>query len=513
MSGVTRVLVVGAGHTGLVAAIHLAARGLDVTVLEHAATPGGATSSGEVTLPGFVHDHCAAFAPMAVRRPAMRELELDVDWIDPPVVMAHPFDDGSAIALHRDAAATAASLGPAGAGWAAAMERMLPQARPAGRGDPRAAAAGARRAAARAGAAAAPRRAGRRRFLAVRRGARAGRCSTATAGDRVAGGVGAARRPAADHGGERRVRLPAAAASGQSHGWPFPRTGMQALADALARRAAAHGAQRALHGARSSRSWCAAAASTGVRLAGGEEVAADAVAHHGQRGRARAAAARRRAARAAAAAARALALRDRARSRSTTRSPARCRGRPPRRASAGVVHVGRRAARAGCAPRPPGGAARCRSVPRWSSASSRCTTRRARRRASTRSTSTATCRTATTCPTTRSPRASRRSSSASRPGSRALVLAARSARRAQTERENPSLVGGDLGGGAMELDQSSSSGPRRACAATGRRCAACTSPARRSHPGPPVHGMTGRSAARALLARPQVRSSGGRRDV
>ena len=37
----TRVLVVGAGHNGLVAAIHLAAHGLDVTVLEHAPRPGG----------------------------------------------------------------------------------------------------------------------------------------------------------------------------------------------------------------------------------------------------------------------------------------------------------------------------------------------------------------------------------------------------------------------------------------------------------------------------------------
>jgi phytoene dehydrogenase-like protein len=96
---VTRVLVVGAGHNGLVAAIHLAAAGLEVTVLEQAAAPGGATASGEVTLPGFVHDHCAGFAPMAVVNPAVRELELDIEWIDPPVAMAHPFDDGSAVAL------------------------------------------------------------------------------------------------------------------------------------------------------------------------------------------------------------------------------------------------------------------------------------------------------------------------------------------------------------------------------------------------------------------------------
>src|SRR3954465_36355 len=113
----TRVLVVGAGHNGLVAAIHLAAHGLDVTVLEHAPRPGGATTSAEVTLPGFVHDHCAGFAPMTAAPPGVRGLEVGVEWIAPAAAVAHPFPDGSAIALHRDVEATAASLGRAGDGW------------------------------------------------------------------------------------------------------------------------------------------------------------------------------------------------------------------------------------------------------------------------------------------------------------------------------------------------------------------------------------------------------------
>ena len=124
-----RILVIGAGHNGLVAAIHLASRGLEVTVLEHAPRPGGATSSSELTLPGFVHDHCAAFVPMSAASPAIRELKLERDglvWIDPPQVLAHPFADGSAIALHRSVDATLASLGAAGAGWKAAMKQMLP---------------------------------------------------------------------------------------------------------------------------------------------------------------------------------------------------------------------------------------------------------------------------------------------------------------------------------------------------------------------------------------------------
>ncbi len=108
-----RVLVVGSGSNGLVCAINLARAGLDVTVLEHAPHPGGASSSGEITLPGFVHDHCAAFNPMTVASPAMRELELEDEglrWINSDAVMAHPFLDGTAIGLHRDLETTVASL-------------------------------------------------------------------------------------------------------------------------------------------------------------------------------------------------------------------------------------------------------------------------------------------------------------------------------------------------------------------------------------------------------------------
>src|SRR5918995_569229 len=63
--GMTRVVVIGAGHNGLTAGIYLADHGVDVTVLEHAARPGGASSAFPGTLPRFVHDGHAAFLPMA----------------------------------------------------------------------------------------------------------------------------------------------------------------------------------------------------------------------------------------------------------------------------------------------------------------------------------------------------------------------------------------------------------------------------------------------------------------
>jgi phytoene dehydrogenase-like protein len=126
-------VVVGAGCSGLVCAIHLARAGLSVTVLEHAAAPGGGAVSVEATLPGFIHDHCAGFNPMTVASPAMRELELEAEgvrWISPSAIMAHPFEDGTAIALHRDLELTVASLEAAHPGTGRAWQDLIEQYRP-----------------------------------------------------------------------------------------------------------------------------------------------------------------------------------------------------------------------------------------------------------------------------------------------------------------------------------------------------------------------------------------------
>ena len=122
-----RALVIGSGPNGLLCAIRLAAAGLDVTVLEQADAPGGGISSSQATLPGFVHDICAGFFPLAAASPAFEGLELErhgLEWINPPVPMAHPFADGSAIALHRDLGATAASLERAAPGAGGAWEAL-----------------------------------------------------------------------------------------------------------------------------------------------------------------------------------------------------------------------------------------------------------------------------------------------------------------------------------------------------------------------------------------------------
>jgi phytoene dehydrogenase-like protein len=95
-------------------AIALARAGLHVTVFEANATAGGGARSAALTLPGFVHDTCSAVHPFAVASPFWRTLPLadyGLRWIEPPVMVAHPFDDGTAVAVERSAAVTADRLG------------------------------------------------------------------------------------------------------------------------------------------------------------------------------------------------------------------------------------------------------------------------------------------------------------------------------------------------------------------------------------------------------------------
>ena len=53
-------IVVGSGPNGLAAAIVIAQTGRRVIVFEAEPTIGGGARSGELTLPGFVHDLCSA---------------------------------------------------------------------------------------------------------------------------------------------------------------------------------------------------------------------------------------------------------------------------------------------------------------------------------------------------------------------------------------------------------------------------------------------------------------------
>jgi phytoene dehydrogenase-like protein len=110
-------VVVGSGPNGLAAAITLAREGCSVLVLEANATIGGGVRSAELTLPGFLHDVCSAIYPMAAGSPFFEMLPLKrfgLDWIEPEIPLAHPLDDGRAVALHRSITETAEALGRAG---------------------------------------------------------------------------------------------------------------------------------------------------------------------------------------------------------------------------------------------------------------------------------------------------------------------------------------------------------------------------------------------------------------
>ncbi|WP_330333091.1 NAD(P)/FAD-dependent oxidoreductase [Streptomyces sp. NBC_00536] len=113
-------IVVGAGPNGLAAAVALAQRGLSVTVLEAAETIGGGTRTSELTLPGLLHDHCAAVHPMAVASPFLRSLALErhgLTWAWPEIDLAHPLDRGPAAVLRRSLDETVRGLGADGDAW------------------------------------------------------------------------------------------------------------------------------------------------------------------------------------------------------------------------------------------------------------------------------------------------------------------------------------------------------------------------------------------------------------
>src|SRR5688500_2001422 len=120
-------IVIGAGPNGLTGANILADAGLDVLVLEAQSAPGGAVRSAELTEPGFVSDCFSAFYPLGIASPHLRALDLGshgLEWLNAPVVVAHPHSDGSCVALHRDVERTATSVGRFAAEDAEAWRRL-----------------------------------------------------------------------------------------------------------------------------------------------------------------------------------------------------------------------------------------------------------------------------------------------------------------------------------------------------------------------------------------------------
>ncbi len=235
-------VVIGSGPNGLVAAIILAQAGLDVVVHEAADRIGGGMRTEELTLPGFRHDVCSSIHPLGRSSAAFRQLELDVEWIESPACVAHPFDDREAALLLRDVGETADGLGadagayrgfvgPLARSWRS-IERLLLEPFPL---DVRAPFELVR-------------------DLGIARSARTLRAALGSAravAERTFTGD-AARGLFAGNAAHSLLpleRRPSAAFAltllvlGHAVGWPFPRGGSQSLADALADRLLASGGE------------------------------------------------------------------------------------------------------------------------------------------------------------------------------------------------------------------------------------------------------------------------------
>ncbi len=122
-------VIVGSGPNGLAAAIELARAGKSVVIYEAKDTIGGGARTLELTLPGYWHDVCSAIHPLGVGSPFFKTLPLEqfgLEWIHPEILMAHPFDDGTASQLMRSIEATISTLDPGdGPAYKALMEPFV----------------------------------------------------------------------------------------------------------------------------------------------------------------------------------------------------------------------------------------------------------------------------------------------------------------------------------------------------------------------------------------------------
>jgi phytoene dehydrogenase-like protein len=107
-------IVVGSGPNGLAAAIAVAEKGGSVLLLEAASEIGGGVRTAELMRPGVKHDVCSSVYPLAIASPYLSRLPLEkhgLSWVQPKAAVAHPLDDGTAVLLKTSLEETAEGLG------------------------------------------------------------------------------------------------------------------------------------------------------------------------------------------------------------------------------------------------------------------------------------------------------------------------------------------------------------------------------------------------------------------
>ncbi|WP_320672063.1 phytoene desaturase family protein [Patulibacter defluvii] len=126
------VVVVGGGHNGLVAAIELAAAGLDVVLVERDERVGGACKHGEPTAPGYVHDLYATNQNLFLASPLFQQRAADLErhgltfaTTDRP--FANVFPGERSLRVYQDTARTLELLREHSPGDADGWERLSAQ--------------------------------------------------------------------------------------------------------------------------------------------------------------------------------------------------------------------------------------------------------------------------------------------------------------------------------------------------------------------------------------------------
>ena len=110
------VVVIGAGHNGLIVAGYLAKAGVSVCVVEKADFVGGAVNTLEVTKPGFKHDTGGTWHGLIQSNPLITNDELGLTskyglkYLHPETLMANVFPDDTAIIQYKDVDKTCQSI-------------------------------------------------------------------------------------------------------------------------------------------------------------------------------------------------------------------------------------------------------------------------------------------------------------------------------------------------------------------------------------------------------------------
>ena len=107
------VLIIGAGHNGLILSNYLAKAGLKVLVLERRLEAGGGLSSEEITVPAFLHNLHSYFHDTINIMPPYEDLQMEefnARYYRPPVQAGMILPDGRSLCLYDDLDKTCESI-------------------------------------------------------------------------------------------------------------------------------------------------------------------------------------------------------------------------------------------------------------------------------------------------------------------------------------------------------------------------------------------------------------------